>query len=85
VLVHEAEGDRAYVLEFGADAIAVVDPEDGLVVDRFHVGDGPSAAVYDPDQHRLYVSLFKEGSVAVVDLDPASPRYRTTVAKIAGD
>jgi len=73
------------VLEFGADAVAVVDIANRRVVDRFPVGDGPSGAAYDPVAQVLYVSLFRDNAVAVVDLDPASPRYRQTVAKIAGE
>jgi DNA-binding beta-propeller fold protein YncE len=82
-LVEEASGPALYVLEFGTDEIAVVDPVNRQVVGRNPVGDGPTDAVVDQTRHqRLYVSLFNENAIGVVDLDPDSRRYRQLVAKI---
>ena len=83
VVVEEAEGEFLYVLELGSGDISVVDPRTGVVIDRFPVGRAPAGLVVDQTRHqRLYVTLFRESAVAVVDIDPDSRRYRTTVAKI---
>lgn len=83
VVVEEAEGEFLYVLELGSGDISVVDPRSRNVIDRFPVGRAPAAVAVDQTRHqRLYVTLFRESAVAVVDIDPTSRRYRTTIAKI---
>ncbi|MBN1947341.1 MAG: beta-propeller fold lactonase family protein [Bradymonadales bacterium] len=81
--VEDELGPALYVAEYGADQLTVVDPDNCLVVDHFEVGDGPSRMAVDQTRHqRIYVTLFNEDAVAVVDIDPNSPTYRSTVAKI---
>ena len=83
VIVEEEDGEFLYVLELGSGDISVVDPRTRAVVDRFPVGRSPAAIAVDQTRHqRLYVTLFRESAVAVVDIDPDSGRYRTTIAKI---
>lgn len=83
IVIDEAEGEFVYVLELGSGEITVVDPRVQGAVDRFEVGRTPTAMAVDQTRHhRMYVTLFREAAVAVVDIDPDSRRYRTTVAKI---
>lgn len=82
-MVPEGDVEFLYVAEFGADVVTIIDPITQTIVGRFPVGNGPTEMVFDQTRHqRLYVTLFNESAVAVVDIDPDSPRYRVTVAKI---
>ena len=49
-------------------------------------GQGPSemTVIDRPDLgiQRLYVALFNDNAVAVIDLDPASPFYNTVIGEI---
>ncbi|MCA9565849.1 MAG: hypothetical protein KC561_20270, partial [Myxococcales bacterium] len=83
MLVDEADGTYLYIAELGEGEILVLDPVTGAAVDRFDLGRSPAEMAVDQVRHqRMYVTLFRENAVAVVDLDPTSRRYRTTVAKI---
>jgi DNA-binding beta-propeller fold protein YncE len=83
VVVSEPAGEMVYVLELGAETVTVVDARNALVLGRFRVGEDPAAMAVDLERHRrMYVTLFGEGALGVVDLDPESRRYRTTVAKV---
>lgn len=83
VVIEEEGQDNLYIAEYGSDSVTVVDPVNEIVVDRIRVGNGPTAFAVDQVRHnRLYVSLFNEDAVGVVDIDPESRRYRMTVAKI---
>ncbi len=83
IVVEEQEGEFIYALELASGDMTVVDPRAGVPVDRFPVGRAPAAVVSDQVRHqRLYVTLFREAAVAVIDIDPESRRYRTTIAKI---
>ena len=75
-----------YVSCFKANRIEVVDPRAGEVVGGIKVGQGPSemALVDRPELgvRRLYVALFNDHAVGVVELDPASPLYHTEIGEI---
>lgn len=71
---------------FDTNRVEIIDPVAGHIVASIRTGRGPSGlAVIDrPDigLMRLYVALFNANAVAVIDLDPASPTYLTTVAEV---
>ncbi len=71
---------------FDANRVEIVDPAAGQVVASIRTGRGPSglALVDRPDLglQRLYVTLFNANAVGVIDLDPNSPTYLTTVAEV---
>ncbi|MGB0591015.1 MAG: YncE family protein [Myxococcota bacterium] len=78
--------ELVYVSTYGGDRIDVVDPALGAVVDTIRTGRGPFGMAYvnQPDLgiDKLYVALFHEQSVGVIELDPASPYHHTVVAEI---
>jgi hypothetical protein len=71
---------------FDAARVELVDPEAGVVVATIRVPRGPSGlAVLDkPGLQRLYAASFHENSVAVIELDPASPDYLSVLATVGG-
>jgi len=75
-----------YVSCFRGDRIEVLDARSGLSMGSIKVGQGPSdmAVVDRPDLgiRRLYVALFNDNAVGVIDLDPASPTYQTEIGEI---
>jgi hypothetical protein len=75
-----------YVSCFRGGRIEVVDPRAGAIVASIKVGQGPSDLVIvdrpDLGVQRLYVALFNENAVGVVELDPASPLYHTEIGEI---
>jgi YVTN family beta-propeller protein len=82
-LVSEPSGDTLYVVQLGSNDMLAIDVATGLEVGRFDVGRAPSGVAADTVRHqRLYVPLFREAALAVVDIDPNSPRFRSAVAKI---
>jgi DNA-binding beta-propeller fold protein YncE len=82
-VLDEPDGENLYVAEFEGDHITVIDTDSFAILDRFPVGNGPADLVADTERHqRIYVSLFLEAAVGVIDIDPESRRYRTLIAKI---
>jgi len=77
-------GELVYVSCYGADRIEAVDPLTGRVVGGIHTGDGPSgmAFVGNERMRRLYVALFEDHAVGIIELDPTSPYYHTEVAEV---
>ena len=78
--------ELVYISTYGGDRIDVVDPALGMVVDTIRTGNGPFGMAYvrNPELgiDKLYVALFHEQSVGVIELDPASPYHHTVVAEI---
>lgn len=78
--------ELVYVSAYGNERIDVVDPNLGVVVDTIQTRQGPFGMDYicNPDKHidRLYVALFHEQSVGVIELDATSPYRHTLVAEI---
>jgi DNA-binding beta-propeller fold protein YncE len=75
-----------YVSCFRGDRIEVVDARSGTPVGSIRTGQGPSgmAFVDRPDLgiRRLYVALFNENALGVIELDPSSPYYHTEIGEI---
>jgi DNA-binding beta-propeller fold protein YncE len=83
VLARENGRDVLYIVLAGRDALAVLDAETGAVLDRIAVGALPFGLAADTgERKRLYLTLFEEHAVAVVDIDPASRTFRSVVARI---
>jgi hypothetical protein len=87
-LLPAADGrpELVFVSCFDANRVDVVDPAAGHVVAGIRTGQGPSglAIVNRPDLgiQRLFVALFNAHAVGVIELDPSSPDYLTTLAEI---
>ncbi len=85
VETNAAGEERLYVTLYSRDQVAVVDPHSLSVVDLIDVGDGPfdiaiaSSATRGPV---AVVTLFREHTLGVIDLDPSSPSYRREVRRI---
>jgi hypothetical protein len=76
--------ERVYVSAFLADQVWVVDPRLAVVVDVIDVGDGPydMAVAKNGDRFRLYVSLFEENAIGVIELDIKKAFYHQEVARV---
>ncbi len=64
VLWHDG---RVLVANMGADDIAVVDPADGRVERRVHVGRGVHQMFVSPDGHTIWVNARVEGTTTALD------------------
>lgn len=83
VVVNEGGRDMLYIALATDEAVAVVDGETGELVDTIALGALAFGMAHDGVRHqRLYVTLFDEDAVAVIDLDPSSPAYRSVIAEI---
>lgn len=72
-----------YVSSFSSKSITVVDPVTRAIVGNVELSSSPYGMAVDQLRHRrLYVSLFSEGAVGVVDIDPASPSFNQMTAVI---
>lgn len=76
------EGTRVYVACFPEGQVWAVDPEAGEVEAIIVTGAGPQALAMDEPRKRLYVTNFLDHSVAVIDLDPASPARNRVVLRL---
>ena len=77
--------ERLYVSAFSGDRIDVVDPMAATVVDSISTGRGPYGLTHlerADGLKRLYVSLFYENAVGVVELETLSPYHHDLVAQI---
>lgn len=72
----------AYVTLFGERAVAAIDLSTGLRVATIAVGSTPYAIVADPTRARVYVALFEENAVAVIDGDESRPTWNQQIATI---
>ena len=86
-VVTTPSGDELlYVSCFRGNRIEVVDARTGSPVGSIRTGQGPSgmAFVDRPELgiRRLYVALFNDHAVGVIELDPASPFYHTEIGEI---
>ena len=64
VLWHDG---RVLVADMGADDIAVVDPADGRVERRIHVGRGAHQMFLSPDRRTIWVNARVEGTTTALD------------------
>jgi DNA-binding beta-propeller fold protein YncE len=78
--------DLLYVSCHKANRVEVVDPQLGEVVASIKTGAGPSgmALIDRPDLglQRLFVALFSDDALGVIELDESSPFYHTEIAEI---
>ncbi len=82
-LVDAGDGDRAFVSCFRDGEIYVVDPRGVASVEAIvTVGRGPFGVAVSAARKLLFVSDFLEDTVAVIDIDPASPRRYQVVLRI---
>lgn len=72
----------AYVALFGLRQVAVIDVEAGARIATVDVGATPYTVVADPVRPRIYVALFEENAVAVIDADPTRPTWNRQIATI---
>ena len=77
------DGERAYVTCFDDGQIYVVNPTGGSSVEAIiTVGRGPFSVAVSATRNKLYVSNFLENTVAVVELDPTSPKRYQVVMRL---
>lgn len=72
----------AYIALFSSREVVVVDIDAGVLVGKVDVGDTPYTVVADPVRPRIYVALFEENAVAVIDADPSRPTWNRQIATI---
>ncbi len=75
-------GDRVFVTCFREGQVWVLDPIGGGVDAIIDVGRGPQAIAIAPSRNQLYVTNFLEDTVAVVDLEVASPTENRVVLRL---
>jgi YVTN family beta-propeller protein len=76
-------GERAYVTCFQDGQVYVVDPRgQSQVEDIVTVGRGPYSIAAAKDLKQLFVSNYLEDTIAVIDVDPASPQRNRVVLRI---
>ncbi|MEZ4366929.1 MAG: hypothetical protein R2939_11650 [Kofleriaceae bacterium] len=82
-MIDAGDGERAYVSCFRDGEIYVVDGRVGVAVETIiTVGRGPFAMAASAARRKLYVTNFLENTIAVIELDPASPRRYQVVLRI---
>lgn len=87
-IVVRSVGSRelVYVSCHKANRVEVVDPDAGAVIASIKTGAGPSGMtlIDRPDLgiQRLFVALFSDDAVGVIELDPGSPFYHSEIAEI---
>jgi hypothetical protein len=75
--------ERAYVTCFQDGQVYVVDPAgQSMVEDIITVGRGPYAIAAAPDQKLVFVSNVLEDTIAVIDVEPRSPKRNRVVLRI---
>jgi DNA-binding beta-propeller fold protein YncE len=75
-------GTRVYVACFPEGQVWAIDPEVGVVEAIITTGSGPHALAMDEQRKRLYVANFLDHSLAVIELDPASPVRNQVVLRL---
>jgi hypothetical protein len=73
---------RVYVACFPEGQVWAIHPESGVVEASIATGAGPHALAVDAQRKRLYVVNFLDHSIAVVELDPASPARNQVVLRL---
>ncbi|HUJ60753.1 MAG TPA: YncE family protein [Kofleriaceae bacterium] len=82
-LADSGDGDKVYVTCFNDGQIYVIDPRGLSSLDAIvTVGRGPYAIAAATNRKRVYVTNFLEDTIAVVDIDPASPLRNHVVLRI---
>lgn len=81
-LVESNDRTLAYLTLYNERQIAVIDVATAERLATIDVGATPYAITADPVRARVYVALFEEHSVAVIDTNPASPSFNRQIATI---
>ena len=81
-IAQESGRDVLYVALSNDDAVAVVDAETGILLDRISVGGLAYGLVAEPRAQRIYVSVFDEHEVVAIDVDPSAPTFRQIVGRV---
>ncbi len=83
VAVPEQGRDVLYIALADDEALAVVDGASGEFIERIPLSGLAFGLAADTQQYRrLYVTLFDEDAVAVIDIDPASPSFRSVIGVV---
>lgn len=83
VSLGEPINERAYVTCFDDGVVYVIDPNGTTdVEDIIQVGRGPFAIAVSTQKQLVFVSNFSEDTIAVIDVDPTSPRRNRVVLRI---
>jgi YVTN family beta-propeller protein len=78
-------GGLVYITLFEEDRVVVVDPTTFSVIAQIDVAGGPHDLVFLPDGAgalRAYVTLFEDHALAVLDVQPDSPRRFSLLATV---
>jgi YVTN family beta-propeller protein len=81
------DGTRVYVTDQSADVVRVIQTSDNTIVANIPVGTSPFGIAVRADGQRIYVanrglSGSINGTVSVIDSNPASPTFNTVVATV---
>jgi DNA-binding beta-propeller fold protein YncE len=80
VLVVEVAPGRelVYVTAYDEEEVIVIDPQTRAIVDAIELPSGGYSMAADTQRHkRLYVSLFEDDQIGVIDLDPDAEGFHT--------
>jgi hypothetical protein len=83
-LAFRSTGGAIYVAALGSAKVGVLD-DDGLVVGRIDVGNGPSGLALDETNHRLYVMNRHDNTITIVNTDVNLPMGSIPVGKSGWD
>jgi DNA-binding beta-propeller fold protein YncE len=82
VMADLGEGLRGFVPCFANGQVWVVDLDRMELVDAIDVGKGTTSITVSPTRKRVYVTDYADDTVAVIDVDPASPTKDHTVLRV---
>lgn len=81
VVTEERGRSVLYVTLATDEALAAYDAETGASLDTLPLGGLAYGLAHDTVNRRLYATLFDEHRVVAIDLDPASPTFRSIVGQ----
>jgi YVTN family beta-propeller protein len=74
------DGRLLYAAELYRNDVAVINPQSGMVINRFKTGRRPYRIVFHPDGQSFFVSLWADGSVGHYQTANGEPLMRLPVA-----
>ena len=81
-IAQEDGRDVLYIALSNDDAVAVVDAETGILLDRISVGGLAYGLAHAPSTQRIYITVFDEHEVVAIDIDAGSPTFRQIVGRV---
>ncbi len=78
-------GKLLYVACFSEEVVAVIDPDRRRIIDLIEMNTPPYALTYNPARGELYVSLFEDDAVAVIDVSAESEGFHGTPSRLVSD